>query len=267
MARRSSKRKSRKKKRRSGGKRNHAYQIAKPSVRMAPRPLVGLWQIERGSVLSLLLLAALVFLASQFFTTDRFYVYEAEVRGNQFIGQDEIYEASDLHELSMFWIHSERVEAAISNLPGIKEATVACRLPNRVTIEVVEHQVQIIWQRGEARYGVDDRGHILPLQGDLETMLVIQDQTPGPLEVGDHVDYRAVRSALELRRLFPEITVLEYSEHQGLIFHQENYPVYLGAGDTAEKMAILDALLQDFAFRGIQPQYVDLRFKESPSYK
>lgn len=266
MARRSSKRKSRKKKH-SRGKRNHAYEIAKPNVRLAPRPLVGLWQVRGGAVLSLLLLVALAWLTSQFFTTYGFYVYEADVQGNQFIGRNEIYNASGLHELSMFWINSERAEAAISKLPGIREARVTCRLPNRVRIEVVERRTQIIWQRDGARYGVDDRGTMLPLEGELEAMLLIQDLRTGPFEVGDRIDPEVVRSALALRRLFPETAVLQYSEDQGLILHQADYPVYLGTGDVAEKMAILDALLQELAADGIQPEYVDLRFKESPCYK
>lgn len=218
-------------------------------------------------MLSLLLLAVLALLTSQFFTTHRFYVYDAEVQGNQFVDRSEIYTASGLHEFSIFWINTEQVEAAISSLSGVKEAKVTCRLPNRVKIEVVERQTQIVWQRGEARYGVDDRGIILPLEGELEGMLLIQDQTIGPLVVGDRINPEVVRSALELRQLLPETVVLQYSEDKGLSFHQWDYPVYFGIGDMAEKMAILDALLQDLAFEGIQPEFVDLCFKESPCYK
>jgi len=65
-------------------------------------------------VLSLLLLVALGLLISRFFTTHSFYVYGAEVQGNQFADTNEIYAASGLHELSMFWIKPEQVEAAIS---------------------------------------------------------------------------------------------------------------------------------------------------------
>lgn len=264
MPRRSSKPKTKK---RSKGKRNHAYEIAKPSAKLVPRPLGGLWPVRAGTVLSLLLLAALALITSQFFTTHRFYVYDAEVQGNQFVDRGEIYAASGLHEISIFWIKPKQVEAAIANLPGIKEAKVTCRLPSRVRIEVVERRTQIIWQRGESRYGVDDRGIILPLEGELEGMLLIQDQTIGPLELGDRINPEVVRSALELRQLLPETVILQYSEDKGLSFHQWDYPVYFGIGDMAEKMAILDALLQDFAFEGIQPEYVDVRFIESPYYR
>ncbi len=264
MARRSSKLKSRKKKR-SRGKRNHAYEIAKPNVRLAPRPLVGLWQVKKGTLLSVLLLAVLTLLTSQFFTTYRFYVYEAEVQGNQFVDQIEIYDASGMDEWNIFWIKPKQVEAAISKLPGIKEARVICRLPNRVRIEVVERQVQIVWQRDEERYWVDSQGIVLPSEGELEGVLLIQDSTTGPLEVGDRIDPEVITSALGLWQVLPT-AALQYSENKGFSFDQWGYPIYFGTGDVAEKMAILDALLRDLSSEGIQPAYVDLRFKESPCY-
>lgn len=255
------------KKKRSKSKQNHAYEIARPSAKLAPSPLVGLWQVRGGTVLSLFLLAALGLLISRFFTTHSFYVYEAEVQGNQFVDTNEIYAASGLHELSIFWIKPEQVEAAISSLPGIREVRVTCRLPNQVRIEVVERRMQIIWQRGEARYGVDDQGTILPLEGELEGMLLIQDLTTGPLGVGYQVDPEVVRSALELRQLLPETVAFQYSEDRGLSFYHGGFPIYFGAGDMAEKVTILNALLQTLASEGIQPEYVDLRFKDSPCYK
>jgi len=231
-----------------------------------PRPLVSSWQIRTGPVLSVLLLVALGLITSQFFTTDRFYIYEAEVQGNQFVDSAEIYDASDLHELSIFWVNPKRVEAEISKLTGVKEVKVTCWLPNHVTIRVVEPQVRIVWQRGEQRYWVDEQGTILPMGDELEGMLLVQDLTSGPLEVGDRIDPEVIRSVLELKRLFPETVAFQYSEDRGVIFHR-GFPVYLGIGDIAEKVVILNALVKDLAFEGIKPEYVDLRFKESPCYK
>jgi len=98
-------------------------------------------------------------------------------------------------------------------------------------------------------------------------MLLIHDLATDPLEVGDRINPEIVRSALELRRLLPETVALQYSEDKGLILHQAGYPVYLGTGDMAEKAAILNALLRDFAFEEVQPEFVDVRFIESPFYR
>jgi cell division septal protein FtsQ len=270
MPRKPSKRKStkRNKSKSSSGKRTRTYPIVKPAIKLSPRPLVGFWQVRGGTILSLLLLAAFGLIMSQFFTTYRFYVYEVKVRGNQFVDPQEIYDVSGLHELSIFWINPDKVEAAIlSNLLGVKEATVTCRLPNRVTIEVVERQMKVVWRWGEKRYGVDEQGAILPLEGEWEGMLLIQDLTSVPPEVRHRIDPEVIRSALELQKFLPETAVLQYSDDRGLSFHQEGYPIYLGKGDMAEKMKIVNALVQSLASDGIQPQFVDVRFPESPYYQ
>ena len=49
-------------------------------------------------------------------------------------------------------------------------------------------------------------------------------------------------------------------------FYQGGCPIYFGSGDVAEKVAILNALLRHFSSEGVQPQYVDVRFVESPFY-
>jgi cell division septal protein FtsQ len=229
--------------------------------------LVGFWEVRGGTLLSLLLLTALGLLTSQFFTTDRFYVYEAEVQGNQFVDQDEIYNVSGVDSMSIFWINPEQVEATVSGLLGVKEAKVSCRLPNRVRIEVVESQPQIVWQKGGKRYWVDDVGTVIPMEGELEGILLIQDLTMIPLKVGDPIDPEVITSALELRQLLPEATAFQYSEDKGLILNREGYSIYFGTGDMPEKVAILKALLQKFALEGGKPKFVDLRFKESPYYK
>lgn len=264
MRRRSSKRKSSK---RSKAKRGHAYEIAKASIKLSSRPLVGFWQLRGGVVLSALLLAALSLLTSQFFTTYRFYVYEATVQGNRFVEENEIYTASDLEGMSTFWINPEKAGADITNLLGVKEARVNCRLPNQVMIEVLERQPQMIWQWHETRYWVDDVGIILPMKGELEGMLLIQDLRTGPLEVGDRIDPEVIASALELRQLLPEATAFQYSEDKGFSFDQRGYTIHFGTGDMGEKVAILNALLQELASEGVKPEFVDVRFKDSPCYK
>ena len=214
------------------------------------------------------LLAFLGLIMGQFFTTDTFYVYEAEVRGSHFVDPEEIYHVSGLHELSMFWINPEKVKDAIlSSLPGIKEVKVTCRLPDRVIIDVVERQMEVVWEWGGNHYGVDEHGAILHLERGWEGMLLIQDLSPVSPEVRGHIDPEVISSALELAKLLPETVALQYSDDRGLTFYHEGYPIYLGSGDVTEKMKIVDALLHGLAFDGIQPEYVDLRFLESPCYK
>ena len=113
---------------------------------------MGFWQDHGGKALGFFLLLALGWFTYLLFATEAFYVYEARVAGNQLVPAEEIYQNSDLEDMSIFWINPAQVEATLVSLPNIKEARVHCGLPNRVTVKVVERQPQVIWQQGEKRY-------------------------------------------------------------------------------------------------------------------
>lgn len=255
--------------RRSRSRLGRDYEATAPKIKLSLRPVVGFWQDRGGKTLGFLLLLALGWLTYHLFAAETFYVYEARVVGNQLVPAEEIYQNSGLEGMSIFWINPSQVEAAVVSLPNIKEARVYCGLPNQVTIEVVERQPQVIWQRGEERYWVDEEGAILPARGELPEATVIVDLDERPIRPGDRVDPRIVAGAQKLRSLLPELTTVQYSSRTGISFQSEQgWPVYLGQGeDMEQKVAIMKALLQEIAAKGIRPQFVDLRFKESPYYK
>jgi cell division protein FtsQ len=230
---------------------------------------VSFWQDHGGKALGFFLLLALGWLTYQLFATEAFYVYEAGVVGNQLVPAEEIYQNSGLEEMSIFWINPAQVEATIVSLANIKEARVHCGLPNRVTIEVVERQPQIIWQQGEKRYWVDEEGTVLPARGELTEATVIMDLDERPVQPGDRVDPQVIAGAQKLRSLLPELTTVQYASHTGISFQSEQgWPIYLGQGeDMEQKVATMKALFQEIAAKGIYPQFIDLRFKGSLYYK
>jgi len=255
--------------RRSRSRLGREYEVAAPKIKLSLRPVVGFWQDQGGKVLGFLLLLALCWLTYQLFATEAFYVYEARVVGNQLVPAEEIYQNSGLEEMSIFWINPTQVEAAIVGLPNIKEARVYCGLPNRVTIEVLERQPQVIWQQGEKRYWIDEEGTVLPARGELAEATVIVDLDERPIRPGDRVDPQVIAGAQKLRWLLPELTTVQYASHTGISFQSEQgWPIYLGQGeDIEQRVAIMKAMLQEIAAKGIQPQFMDLRFKGSPYYK
>ena len=255
--------------RRSRSRLGRDYEVAAPKINLSLRPVVGFWQDQGGKTLGVLLLLALGWLTYQFFATEAFYVYEARVVGNQLVPAEEIYQNSGLEGMSIFWINPARVEVTIASLPNIKEARVHCGLPNRVTIEVVERQPQVIWQQGENRYWIDEEGTVLPARGELAEATVIVDLDERPVQPGDRVDPQVIAGVQKLRSLLPELTAVQYASNMGISFQSEQgWPIYLGQGeDIEQKVAIMKALLQEIAAKGIQPQFIDLRFRESPYYK
>jgi cell division septal protein FtsQ len=230
---------------------------------------MGFWRDKGGKALGFFLLLALGGLTYQLFAMEAFYVYEARVVGNQLVPAEEIYQNSGLEGMSIFWIDPAQVAAAVVRLPNIKEAKVYHGLPNGVTIEVVERQPRVIWQQGEKRYWVDEEGTVLPARGELAEATVIMDLDERPVQPGDHVDPQVIAGAQKLRSLLPKLTTVQYASHTGISFQSEQgWPIYLGQGeDVEQKVAIMKAMLQEIATKGIHPQFMDLRFKGSPYYK
>ena len=255
--------------RRSRSRLGRDYEATAPKIKLSLRPLVGFWEDHGGKAVGFLLLLALGWLTYELFATDAFYVYAARVVGNQLVPAEEVYQNSGLEGMSIFWITPVQVEATVASLPNIKEARVHCGLPNRVTIEVVERQPQVIWQQGEKRYWIDEEGTVLRARGDLPEATVVVDLDGRPVQPGDRVDPRVIAGAQKLRSLLPGLTTVQYASHTGISFQSEQgWPIYLGQGeDIEQKVAIMKAMLQEIAAKGIHPQFIDLRFKGSPYYK
>jgi cell division protein FtsQ len=255
--------------RRSRSRLGRDYEATAPKIKLSLRPVVGFWEDQGGKALGVLLLLTLGWLTYELFATDAFYVYAARVVGNQLMPAEEIYQNSGLEGMSIFWITPTQVEATIASLPNIKEARVHCGLPNRVTIEVVERQPQVIWQQGEKRYWIDEEGAVLQARGDLPEATVIVDLDERLVQPGDRVDPQVIAGAQKLRSLLPGLTTVQYASHTGISFQSEQgWPIYLGQGeDIEQKVAIMKAMLQEIAAKGIHPQFIDLRFKGSPYYR
>ncbi len=259
----------RKKGRRSRSRLGHRYETAAPDITLVLKPVSGFWRDSGGRIFSFLALAALLWLCSRLFATDTFYVYEATVVGNHFVPAEEIYAASGLDGVSIFYVDPAQIEAAVASLPMIKSARVDCRLPARVTIEVVERQPDIVWQTAEGRYWIDAEGTVMAPRGDLRGALTVVDLDNRALPPGQRIEADVLDAVRRLHQLMPELTTVHYSHDKGLhLFPPEGYPVYLGGGEALEqRVAIMKALLPDLRARGIRPQFVDLRFEGRPYYR
>jgi cell division septal protein FtsQ len=231
--------------------------------------LVGFWQTRGGVVLSTLLLAAMVWLGYVCFGTDNFYVYSAAVEGNLVVPAEEIFSASKLDSQSIFWVNPERTAETVARLPDIKSAEVACRLPDQVTIRVVERQAQVVWQWQDRQFWVDDQGVVLNPRGSLPDALSVYDRSSEPPRLGGRVDARAVIAAQQLGKLRPQLRTVTYEPERGLMLESKGgWLIYLGVGDDmAHKLAILEALETDLGKQGVRPTHIDLRYPQRPTYR
>ena len=219
------------------------------------------------AVLNILVLGLLGWLLVWFFVSDRFYVSEIVVRGNQRVSSEAIASASDIHGYSIFWINARDVTSRITDALPVRRVRVQYGLPNKVTLAVEEQGSQIMWLVAGQRYWVDDEGKFHPAQGGDSPKLLVRDIRPGlPTEV----DIDAVVGARQLVQLLPELTEVRYAPVTGLHYvHADGWVVYLGTGDgMARRVNVLHAIERQLLREGTpQPSLVDVRFPDTPYYR
>jgi cell division septal protein FtsQ len=225
-------------------------------------------------LLVFLLLAGLIAALVYFSSAEQFFVYSAEISGQQRIGEETIYTTSGVHAQNIFWIRPQRVAEQIARLDGIKAVRVRCGLPARVRIEVTERVPILLWraERQGRDWWLDEEGVVLPYHGELTDTVFVIDKTDQNLRVGDRVEPEGIaRSVRQLAGALPDIEVFYYLPDEGLSFRyagsQGSWPVYIGSTeDLAKKLQVLQALTEYLAQERILPQYVDVRWPDYPVY-
>jgi len=219
-------------------------------------------------LLALLLLAALGALGLFFLVSPQFVVGEAVVKGNQGLTVTEIRQAvGEIAQGNVFWINTRRIRQAVSQLPGIKQVRVHCRLPNQVTIEVADQAPQVIWQVGDVRYPVDQDG-IIMRPGPTATggrLVTIKDLDGRPVKAGDRLDRWIVEAALSFAPLLPpDLQNFGYSRTEGVsVTSTEGWRAIFGSGETPhEKVNTLALTLQSLRAKKERFSIIDVRAPE-----
>ncbi|MBN1640569.1 MAG: FtsQ-type POTRA domain-containing protein [Anaerolineae bacterium] len=234
------------------------------SVAARPRAAV---QISAGAALNLALALALACVLVWFFASDRFYVNQIIVNGNQRVSTEAIALASGIRGYSIFWVNGRQVaEAVTAALPPIRAVQVRYGLPNKVVLTVEEQGEQVMWLSGGQRYWVDQEGGFHPATGGDDPALLVRDLRAGtPMEV----DPEALLAARALAAWMPELTAVDYVPDKGLHFqHERGWLVYLGIGeDMGERVRVYRTLEAQFLDESAQqPVLVDVRFPK-PYYR
>ena len=255
--------------RRSQRRLGRQYPSSARRVRFALTPAPGRWQTLVSRLVAATLLVFSGWVIYAIFNSSSFYVYDIQVRGNAAVTSMEVFSTSDLEGLSVFWVDPAAVARRVETLPNVRLAHVKVRLPARVIVTLEERTPVILWKTGEANWWVDAEGVIFPPRADLSDALTIIDTDAEPVSPGEALDPSIMETAQSLRRLLPELPVMNYSRATGVSFTTgEGWPVYLGDGrDMDAKLTILVNLRKDLMARGVTPEFIDVRFVERPFYE
>lgn len=248
-------------------RRTYSYSATGTAVKLRS----GVRRITGSHMLALLMLLAMVALLAWFFVDTRFFIYEAEVQGNALVSADEVYRASGLDTMSVFYVNWRQVAERICHLvPGVAQVRINCQLPNRVLIHVREHEVHFAWRTNGGAFLVDGEGRVLKSDdGGYGELLSIHDLDEYPLQPGDQVDQIALKAVSRLHSLLPEVKAFDYSRAKGIsLLDGHGWRIYFGDDQALpEKVATMHAVLQKIANSGASVKLIDLRFVGCPYYE
>jgi len=255
-------------------RRTRRYDISVPLAPLGAglAPLAG--QRLRGShwsgakIVSVLLLGMLAAALYQLSNSYAFFVYGAKIQGNHSLSAEEIYDASAVHQQSIFWLPPREIAKRIQEHPYVKQAVVHCRLPNRVTIEVTERLPRISWWSPQGERWVDDDAVTLPPGGTQRPPLLLMDDEGLATNADGDLHADIADGMLLVSSLMPEVTQFRYDRTWGLFFQSPHgWHVALGRAERMQdKVHVLNRMQEHILARGRHPQLVDLRFPDTPYY-
>jgi cell division septal protein FtsQ len=246
------------------GKKPAVLETSLPKNTFAIKPAVNFWQGNRARLIGGMIVVLMIWVTYLVFDSDDFYVYRARIQGNRILSAAEIYAASQVDGLSVFWIDPEAVAGNVEALPNVKRAYVHLTLPANLIIEVEERQPEIIWQTGEEMWWIDNEGLFVPPheEADAENnRLRIIDQEVRAIQPNDQIDLGIVRGAQIIHEHKPELETLYYSQQYGLTYlTPEGWPVYVGKKENIRaKLRAADSIYADLAARQVSPLFIDVR--------
>jgi cell division protein FtsQ len=220
-----------------------------------------------ASLAIVLMLGALLFYV---LSTPKYFVESVNLAGATYVSAEEIYEASGLNRMHVFWVQPDVIQENIAQVPGIASASVELAWPNQVTITVVERVPVLVWQQGGESVWVGEDGVLFPERADAPGLLpVMVDDTQEPLAEGQTVPVQAIEGALQLRALRPNIEMLHYDADNGLSYQDgRGWRGFFGVGSDMEvKLAVYEALVDNLAGRGVHPTMISVANPDAPYYR
>lgn len=223
--------------------------------RSRTRPKIGKWL---AAALLVVVAAAVVYV----FVSPDWYVWDLDVSGARWLSYEEVVNVTGIVGTSIFYVEPARVTASLSALASVERVRVTCRLPNRISIYLVEREPAAIWQSQGTQYWVDLAGTLFPRAADLPDPVVIVEQDNVARRPGDRVNADALATALELHGQLPAARIFGYSLTEGLSFDLPSGERVLAPAqaDVSRKLASLQAVQEYLKAESIAHKVIDLRY-------
>ncbi len=236
------------------------------TVRTSPR--VSVYTLLSWRMVSGVIVVGLVAVLYVFLSANAFYVSAVAIGGERYLTREEIFRFSEIAQRHIFWIDPADVEARLESVPNIANAEVLIGWPpDTVQIVVVEREPALIWEQ-QIRAWVDVNGIVMKQYEDRPDLLrVVVQNADEAISDGQRIPRPVVDGALQLKRRYPEISVLLYDSLKGL-GHRDTrgWTVWFGTGeDISTKLLVYNALVGQI-YPDIQPGEINMSDPDRPTF-
>lgn len=177
-------------------------------TRSVRRASAGLSPIRAGALLAMLLAAAAVYGVAN---SSAFEFQDVRLEGASYTDAAAVDRSlEDVRGKNLFGLHTAPLERRLLDLPTVRRADIAVRLPGSLLVRLEERTPILIWRVGARRYLVDVDGRLFALLGDVPpagvaALPVVEDRraTSAGLSIGGHLESVDLDAATRLASLVP----------------------------------------------------------------
>jgi hypothetical protein len=177
-------------------------------TRSVRRASAGLSPIRAGALLAMLLAAAAVYGVAN---SSAFEFRDVRLEGAAYTDAAAVDRSlDDVRGRNLFGLRTAPLEHRLLDLPTIRRADIAVRLPGSLLVRIQERTPILVWRVGARRYLVDVDGRLFALLGDVPPagvadLPVVEDRraTSAGLSIGGHLEPVDLDAATRLASLVP----------------------------------------------------------------
>lgn len=236
------------------------------------------WRVCSGLMVVLMAMALVLLLFSPAFQAD-----VVEVEGLQRLTLNDLLLVLDVTGQPIISLNPVKMRAELLQaFPDLKEARVHINLPASVSIEVIERQPVLIWERGGETMWVDEEGVVFLPRGEFDAPLATIKAEAMPfvqppdssedaaLQVKEQLDPKLVQVLLSMRQYMPEGTTMTYDPAHGLGWNDERgWQVFFGSNLEAmeQKLIVYQAIVDRLEAEGVRPVLISLEYLHAPYFR
>jgi hypothetical protein len=227
------------------------------------------------------LLVALLGTALYFaFNLPQLRVTEAQVTGNQMISPAEINSALKITGEPVFLLLPSKLETNLRlSFPELVSVDVNVKLPNVLSVNVVERQPVIRWEQGPSYTWISEDGIAFRPRGEVQGLIPVlavsappieTNVSPDPLTPAPFISPDMVQAIQGLASHVPPGVTILYDATFGFGWNDpRGWRVHFGTKgtDVGLKLRVYESLINSLSQRGIQPAMINVTYPTAPYYR